>query len=527
MNAVPAALSQAILDRYISWYGNPVKFHNDALDPEGKDPLEEWQIDSLMELAINDLVGLFGSKGTGKSRVEAVAGWWWMTTRKKAQVVCTSKDADTLDAGLWKEVTGFYQRSQFLQTSFEMNTEMAFARPDTSEPWSRDEWSMKARGWRRHADAVEQAQALASVHGDHMLWLGDEAGSYHKAILASGAAMRANIGNGREAKILLGGNTTDPLSALGDIASDEAWRKIRVNGDPDNPKRCKRVSIEWAREQIRKYGRDNPWVKVAVFAEFPDVGFNSLLGPPDVEASIRRAYLPIVYERAQKRMGVDVARFGDDATVIYIRQGLKAGPFLKLRGLDTMQVADRVALEFKRNGCEMVFVDETGNPGVVDALRRLLRGVQVIGVNSSSKATDSEKFWNKRAELCWDFADWIRNQGGQVPLNDLELHEEMTKPTYTFKNGRILIEDKAQIKALLGRSPDCYDALCLTLAAPEMPSVGGPMGLAILNDMARQRAKTHDPFAMNNRGDFDPFADRDNQTPEFRGYDPNDRPSGG
>lgn len=491
-----------ILDLYISWHTSPLKFCSDVFGLT----LEDWQIEALGALAIHDLIAFIASKGVGKSFLEACVGWWWMVTRKKAQVVCTSIDSDNLKKGLWKEIEGLYSRSPFLKAAFVMNSEQVYAKQDGSEPWGRDEWAMSAKGWQKKADAVEQAQALAGLHGPHMLWLGDEAGGYHKAILASGSAMRSGLipGSGNEAKILLGGNATDPQGVLGDVLTDADWKKIRINGDPDNPKRCRRVSLEWAKKEIAKHGRDNPWVKVSVLGEFPDVGFNNLLGKADVDASMRRAYIPLVYEKAQKRMGVDVARFGDDASVIYIRQGLMAGPFWELRGLDTMQLADRVALEFKRHACEMVFVDETGvGGGVVDALRRLLKGQRIIAVNSSDKATEFEKFHNKRAELCWNFSDWVKNQGGQVPIHDHKLHEELVQPTYNFKNGKIIIESKEEIKERLGRSPDNYDGLLQTFALQEMPSLGGPMGIALLNSMAKQRAKEYDHTASKT-GDFDP-----------------------
>lgn len=489
-----------ILDLYISWHNDPVKLCRDLFGLT----LDDWQIDALAALPFNDLVAFIASKGVGKSFLEAIAGWWWMVTRKKAQVICTSKDADNLKTGLWKEVSGLYQRSPFLQRCFEMNSEQVYAKPDGSQPWARDEWAMSAKAWRRHADAVEQAQALAGIHGDHMLWLGDEAGSYHQAIVASGSAMRANVvpGSGREAKILLGGNPTDPAGPLGKIHKNRLlWHVVTINGDPDNPKRSPRVSIEWAKQEIKEHGRDNPWVKVSVLGEFPEIGFTNLLGPADVEAALRRFYIPTQYNRAQKRMGVDVARFGDDATVLYIRQGLKAGPFWELRGLDTMQVADRVALEFKRNECEIVFVDETGSPGVVDALRRILKGIQVIGVNSSSRATDPERFYNKRAEMCWEISDWVRKDGGWIPSSDLPIQAELTAPTYNFKNGKIIIDEKKIIKENLGRSPDHYDALALTFAMQDMPA---QMGLSMLHNLARQKAKDYDYLNDGRKGDFEP-----------------------
>ncbi len=470
------------------WHDDPVSFCREVFDIA----LDPWQIDALQELPKRDRVAFIASKGVGKSFLEACAGWWWMCTRKRAQVICTSINAKNLRDGLWKEIGGLYQQSKFLQSIFQFNSERVFAKEDPTN------WFMSARSWRDHADAVEQAQALAGLHGPAMLWLGDEAGSYHDAILASGSAMMANAveGSGNEAKMLLGGNPTDPKGPLGKIAKNrETWHVVTINGDPANPKRSNRISKAWCEEQIRDYGRDNPWVKVSVFGEFPDVGFMNLLGPNDIHAASHRNYIEEQYQYSQRRLGVDVARHGDDATVIYCRQGIHSGPFLAVRNLDTHGVAQRVALAMLRTKSEVAFVDEGGNPGVVDELRRMR--VNVVAVNFSSKPND-ERYYNKRAEMWYAMAQWVKG-GGQIPVDDTMLHDDLMAPTYTFKQSKILIEEKDKIKERLGRSPDWGDALCLTFAWPEMPSAD-PHGLGFAGGVIRPAMK---PGAK----DFDPLRD--------------------
>jgi len=461
-------VSEEHIAQVARWYRDPVAFAKDVFDAD----LDEWQIDASRALVTNDRVAFIASKGVGKSFLEAVIGWWWMATRRRAQVICTSINAKNLRSGLWKEIGGLYGQSKFLQAIFEFNSERVFAREDKSN------WFMEARSWRDHADSVEQAQALAGLHGPAMLWLGDEAGSYHKAILASGSAMLANVvpGSGNEGKILLGGNPTDPAGPLGDISKNRTlWHVVNINGDPDNPKRSKRISEAWARQEIKDHGRDNPWVKVSVFGEFPDTGFNNLLGPNDITAAILRSYIPEQVASAQKRLGVDVAGHGDDATVIYFRQGLKAGPYVEMRGADTDQICDRVALAVKRTGAEVVFVDATGGfgTGVIDGLRR--RNIRVVGVNFSEKATEYDRYHNKRAEMWYTMAKWVR-EGGQIPQDDTVLQDDLVAPTYTFKQSRILIEEKDLVKRRIGRSPDHADALGLTFAWADMPAED-PLGL--------------------------------------------------
>jgi hypothetical protein len=493
-----AAVDPAHVDIFDRWHDQPVEFCREVFGIN----LDEWQIDALNALPTRDRVAFIASKGVGKSFIEAVAGWWWMATRKRAQVICTSINAKNLKSGLWKEIGGLYGNCKLLQRKFQMNSERVIAKEDPTN------WFMEARSWRDHADSVEQAQALAGLHGPAMLWLGDEAGSYHKAILASGSAMLANVvpGSGNEGKILLGGNPTDPAGPLGDISKNRTlWHVVNINGDPDNPKRSPRISVEWARQEIKDHGRDNPWVKVSVFGEFPDVGFTNLLGPNDVSAAILRNYVGPEYQGAQKRLGVDVARFGDDSTVIYCRQGLKAGPYVVMRGADTQQIADRVALAMLRTKAELAFVDQTGvGAGVVDALKRA--NVRCVGVDSSGKPTAYDRFFNKRAESWYGMAQWVK-AGGQIPRDDTQLQDDLVVPTYTLKKGTILIEEKDQIKKRLGKSPDHADALALTFASPDMPAED-PLRLG--ENMFGRNPSDFNPLASATRAgdreawDFDP-----------------------
>ncbi|KKK93364.1 hypothetical protein LCGC14_2693650, partial [marine sediment metagenome] len=71
-----------------------------------------------------------------------------------------------------------------------------------------------------------------------------------------------------------------------------------------------------------------------------------------------------------KILSVDVARFGDDQTVIGTRQGRKATVLKKYHGLDTVQVAERTIEFIIQEKPRAVVVDGDGlGAGVVDQLR--------------------------------------------------------------------------------------------------------------------------------------------------------------
>ena len=71
-------------------------------------------------------------------------------------------------------------------------------------------------------------------------------------------------------------------------------------------------------------------------------------GQEAISSSARRMLLPVAItwlkgiESQPVILGVDVARFGDDRTIIRPRQGRKVMVANKYRGLDTMETADSV-----------------------------------------------------------------------------------------------------------------------------------------------------------------------------------------
>lgn len=162
-------------------------------------------------------------------------------------------------------------------------------------------------------------------------------------------------------------------------------------------------------------------------------------------------------------IGVDVARFGDDATVITVRQGLWCKGQQVYRDLDSMQVADRVIVAIKTHKPAAVFVDVGAmGAGVIDRLRQLR--YQVTEVNFAAKASD-ERYANKRAEMYFKVREWM-DSGGAIP-DELVLKSELSVVEYKFtQTGKIILEAKEKIKEKIGKSPDLADSLALTFAMP-------------------------------------------------------------
>jgi hypothetical protein len=159
--------------------------------------------------------------------------------------------------------------------------------------------------------------------------------------------------------------------------------------------------------------------------------------------------------------------------VIFPRQGLVAFPPTVLRNLDGEQIAGHTAAKHRDWPLDGLFVDSTGGWGwdAISAMRRL--GLEPVGIEFSGKALNP-LYFNKRTEMHFDLAAWVKQGGALPPIPDLVA--ELTTPTYSFKGDKMLLEPKDSIKERLGRSPDLADGAALTFAYPVLPnfSTGHP-----------------------------------------------------
>lgn len=451
-------------DNLIQWRQDPVQFVRDEFKVEP----DKWQKRCLRNYANGNKSkgrrsGAKACKGPGKTACLAWIAWHFLVCYPFPKVAATSITAGNLRDGLWAEMAKWQKKSSVCEQMFTWTITRIF---HNDYP---EEWFMTARAWSKSASPEQQANTLAGLHADYIMFIIDECGGIPDAVMAAAEAALANAGTEVNphaiAKIVIMGNPTHLSGPLYRACTKEKslWDMIEITGDPDDPERSPRISKQWANEQITKYGRDNAWVLVNVFGKFPPASMNALIGPDDMEAAMNRIIAAGNYEHAPKILGVDVARQGDDRTVIFPRQGLVAFKPRILRIPDSVQIAGQVAQAIKKWNPDAVNVDNTGGwgSGVIDSLRTW--GYAVNDVQFAGKANDYVYF-NKRAEMNMEAAHWVKN-GGCLPRLD-ELTEEAVAITYFHNKDKMQIVEKDQIKATLGRSPDLWDALGLTFAYP-------------------------------------------------------------
>lgn len=231
-----------------------------------------------------------------------------------------------------------------------------------------------------------------------------------------------------------------------------AWRRAKIDTDFAG-------DVEW-------FDQEYPATPDHAFQR---VGHKPLIST--VKVSQARKQNIVTMERIGAHVvGLDVARFGDDDSSFFHRQGRVAWAGESVNGLDTMAVTGMAARMLEEDKTiRKLFIDVTGGlgAGVYDRLVELGFGRRVVAVNFGAAAGDPRKYFNKRSEMWGLMADWLHDPITPCIPDDDVLHSDLTAPTYQHtSNGQIKLDKKEAIKKELGRSPDKGDALALTFAAP-------------------------------------------------------------
>lgn len=189
-------------------------------------------------------------------------------------------------------------------------------------------------------------------------------------------------------------------------------------------------------------------------------------------AVIRDAIVREVNPGSPKELGVDVARYGDDESVIAHREGPKFSILECIRKSDLMHLTGRIVNWIKEQKPDVTKVDADGmGAGVVDRLREQKYEVQEI--HGGNKALNTERFANQKAEIYWGFRERLIAGDAQLP-DDPELQAQLTSCTYKIKSsGQIEIVSKEEMKKQGLKSPDRAEAVIYAAA-----QIGSTVGWA-------------------------------------------------
>lgn len=274
------------------------------------------------------------------------------------------------------------------------------------------------------------------------------------------------------------GNPTTNGGMFHKIFHSLAHRWLRMTVDS---RRARMVNTAQVQQWLEDYGEDSDYFRVRVRGEFPRASSTQFIDS-DIIASLW-TFKSLDHERYPVIVAADIARFGDDSSVITVRQGRKRLEKQRYQKLDTVAMADKIAEtvnHYQGEGYRVhIVVDGDGiGGGVVDILRA--RGFDVVDVNSGSTADDPDTYYNKKAEMCGRMRQHMK-EGFEAAMPDGQkdryLEEQLLAMMYGFTNkNQIQMEKKADMKKRLGYSPDDTDSLSLTYAVifNDNDLIGGP-----------------------------------------------------
>ncbi len=389
--------------------------------------------------------------GVGKS---ALVSWlikWAMETCVDCRGVATANTFIQLMTKTWPELTKWHQMS--LTKGWFNVTATAFI---STLPGHDKTWRFDAVPW-----SQTNTEAFAGLHneGKRLILIFDEASAIIDKVweVAEGALTDENT----EIIWCAFGNPTRNHGRFWDCfrgKTKASWTTFQVDS-----RTVPGINLVQVAKWVAEYGEDSDFVRVRVRGVFPRAGSLQFIATDDVAAAMRRPCYG--YEASGKVMGVDVARHGDDESVLCFRQGRKVFPFKRLRITDLMQLAARVAEAIDEFKPVMVFVDATGMGwGVVDRLVQM-KYTNVVGVQVGEKPDDESRFRRRRDELWHRMREAIQD-GASLP-NDPILEGDLTIPEYGFDDKqRYVLESKDDMKARGVSSPDSGDALAVSYFAP-------------------------------------------------------------
>lgn len=398
----------------------------------------------------------------GKSTSCAILALWWWATRPRALVVMTSSTDGQVKDILWPEVRRLYRHAP---------------QPLGGVLYESHHSGLKHEDERRVIGiSTNRTENMGGFSGADLLFIADEASGIEDTIFD---AIEGNRAGG--AKVVMFGNPTRTTGRFYHAFHEgrQFWKTLHISSTESPNVTSGRDVIAglatraWVEEKTAELGGPgNPEWDIRIGGNFPQQGENSLVGLAMAEQATKDWRLPKL-EDGPLEIGVDVARYGADETVICARRGKFMYPLRTVRAMDGHEVAAEVmgvvrALRFQYDaGPEraVVKIDSIGvGASPYDVLRRIDE-IDVEGVDAGMAATASEDYYNLRSQLWFALRDWLRS-GGKFK-EDVKTHVELIAVKYFFDaRGRKRVESKEDIKAQIHRSPDRADAMALAVYNP-------------------------------------------------------------
>ncbi|HBO0837658.1 terminase [Pseudomonas aeruginosa] len=455
---------QQLIEDIASFTHDPLGFSMYAY-PWGEGELEgvegprEWQRQVMNDIASHLsnadtryqplMISIASGHGIGKSAEMGMLLNWGMSTCEDCKVVVTANTDNQLRTKTWPEISKWFRlainRHWFNITA----TKVASVDPDHTDSWKAD-----AVPWSEH-----NTEAFAGLHnkGKRIILIFDEASNIADKVweVAEGALTDEQT----EIIWLAFGNPTRNVGRFRECFRKFRHRWIQRQIDSRTVDGTNKDQIaKWAAD----YGEDSDFFKVRVRGLFPSSSDLQFIGTGLVDAAMARVVTEAMVSHAPVVIGVDPSWSGEDEFAIYMRQGLHSKLIATYqKSDDDVLVAQRIAQLEDQYKADAVFVDFGYGTGIVSAARAMGRNWTLVQFGGASS---DPAMLNKRGEIWNAMKEWLK-AGGE--LNDQQTADEISAPEYRVKlDGKIVLEDKAELKKRVGISPNRADALALTFSFP-------------------------------------------------------------
>lgn len=435
---------------------HPVEFAIDILKVQPT--LEQQAV--MNDVAKFPMVSVKSGHGVGKSALESWIIWWYISTRPYPKILCTAPTKHQLHDILWAEVSKWKRNSKSLDKDFEWTSEKIYLKG------SQEEWFAIAR-------TSNKPDALQGTHAEHVLIIIDEASGVPDIVFEPVLGSMSTI----DAKLLMCGNPTQLAGFF--YESHTTKRELYKTHTIDGSK-CERVDKNYVQTIIDMFGKDSDVYRVRVAGEFPKANPDSVIGLDMIRTE--KKVIDIV---ESIDLGVDVARYGDDESVVATTYNKSQVERLNVfKHNDTMRLTGQIVNIIKMLNLKYpsiivrVKIDCDGlGVGVYDRLKEVIveknlkaKAIECHFGGKGGKVSYDEpiEYYNSTGIMWGTLRSKLKNNEITIPNNE-ELIKQITNRKYFINSdGTIKLERKEDMKKRNVHSPDRADAVVLSLYEPQV-----------------------------------------------------------
>jgi hypothetical protein len=443
------------------------------------------QLDIAESVRDNPRTTVRSCNGIGKSFTAGNLVLWFLYSFPGSIVLTTAPTGRQVEKLIWKEVRASYAKAEGITP---LGGNLLPKSP---------ELQIVQEQWYAAGFATNDKTRFQGYHEEYILVIVDEG----SGVDADMYEAIEGVLTSDKARLLVLGNPNDPSGYFYNSHREPGWNRIAISafdtpnfttfgiteedfknntwfekiGGRELPNN-KLVTPSWAYDKYVRWKPESPAYQVRVAGNFPDLGVDTVIPLSWIQAAQDRWY-DMEPTGDVRKIGADIAWYGDDKTVLAPRLGNKVMSLKKYSKQGTTETTGRIILLFNEyKAIDGINIDVGGiGGGVYDQV--FDQGLPAFKINFGENAIEDDKYADHRSEMYWNLRELLnpenKNPIGLPPEDDLL--GDLSGIKYKIDSrGRIRVESKDDIKKRIGRSPDDGDAVMLAFAAPK-PTPGTGM----------------------------------------------------